>query len=364
MNSKWCNWVLAILLFTFIFIAIPLHYYKSSKREMLKPMFENYVKKHNKSYRSDPDEYNKRFEHFLESMDEIERLNAESRGSDESRARYGLTYLSDMSKEEFKNLHLSDEAITKIPEEYKGDNDNEYDYLLGTKDDNKVYLRRKRASLPLAVDWRDKGVISSVKNQGICGACWAFSTIGTIEAMAAIANNKLQELSVQEMVDCAGYGNSGCSGGDICLLLYWLSLTKTPIELEKAYPLRMNDGVCRKHTNATGVKVKDFICMDMVGNENKIIELLATHGPVTVAVNALTWQNYLGGVIQYHCSGEVKDLNHAVQLIGYNVNTEVPYYIVKNSWGKEFGNDGYLKLAIGNNICGLAKEVASIDVAV
>lgn len=214
----------------------------------------------------------------------------------------------------------------------------------------------------MKVDWRTKGVVGPVRDQGMCGACWAFSTIGTVESMAAIKTGKLDMLSVQEVIDCAGLGNSGCAGGDICLLLDWLQLTNTVVQKEKDYPLLLSNGVCKTNKNVTGVRIQSFTCDDLVGAEDKIMEALATHGPVTVAVNALMWQNYLGGVIQYHCSGAAADLNHAVQLVGYDLTADIPYYIVKNSWGPEFGNAGYLMLAVGSNVCGVANEVASVDV--
>lgn len=86
---------------------------------------------------------------------------------------------------------------------------------------------------------------------------------------------------------------------------------------------------------------------------------MAEVGPVTVAVSASTWQNYIGGIIQSHCNG---DLNHSVQIVGYNLNAEVPYYIIRNSWGEDFGDNGYSYIAIGSNQCGVAYEVASLTV--
>lgn len=90
--------------------------------------------------------------------------------------------------------------------------------------------------------------------------------------------------------------------------------------------------------------------------------MLAHHGPVAVAVNALLWQNYLGGVIHYHCDGEPILMNHAVQIVGYDRTAEIPHYIVRNSWGKDFGENGYMYISIGGNTCGLANEVVSLDV--
>ncbi|GBP17814.1 Cathepsin O [Eumeta japonica] len=295
------------------------------------------------------------------SLKEIEKLNSESVGPEGHRARYGLTPLSDMSKVEFRDIHLSDEKISKAPDSYAKSWINKRHHH-----NHEAYnvVRRKRASLPLYVDWRLNNTVGPIKNQGLCGACWAYSTVGVIETMAGILTGKMQSLSVQEVIDCARLGNAGCLGGDICLLLDWLLITKSPLINENNYPIRAMDGVCSLKKNVTGVTVTSFTCDDFVGAEDKILEAIANHGPVAVAVNALTWQNYLGGVIQYHCSGKLEELNHAVELVGYDLSGDVPYYIAKNSWGTEFGNEGYLNLAIGMNVCGLASEVATVDVKV
>ncbi|CAG5054083.1 unnamed protein product [Parnassius apollo] len=375
--KKWWNWVLGIALFCLLFIAIPLTYTGDS-REKLKSMFDDYIQKFNKTYKNNTEEYETRFNYFVASIREIEVLNSEARGPEEHKARYGLTKLSDMSKAEYRDIHLSDEQPQKretiqSKTHHKGhkhtrslvDTDiSKNDDSSGNSPHDNIYIiiRRRRASLPLKIDWRTKGVVGPVRDQGLCGACWAFSTVDIIESMAAINSGKLQSLSVQEAIDCAGLGNSGCEGGDICLLLDWLMMTNTPVQSDKDYPLKLRDGTCKANTSSAGILVDSFTCNNYVDSEDKILEAIANHGPVTVAVNALTWQHYLGGVIQYHCSGEPHDLNHAVQLVGYDLSAEIPYYIAKNSWGKEFGNGGYLHLAIGSNVCGLANEVASVNV--
>lgn len=90
-----------------------------------------------------------------------------------------------------------------------------------------------------------------------------------------------------------------------------------------------------------------------------MVRLLAYHGPLTVAVDATSWQDYLGGVIQFHCED---NRNHAVQVVGYDISGAVPYYIVRNTWGTAFGLDGYLNVAIGKNLCAIAEEVSAVDV--
>lgn len=93
-----------------------------------------------------------------------------------------------------------------------------------------------------------------------------------------------------------------------------------------------------------------------------MLQLLAYYGPVTVAVNAMLWQHYLGGIIQYHCDGSINNLNHAVIIVGYDRTGPVPYYIVQNSWGSEYGDNGYVKIEYGNNVCGIANQVAVVKV--
>lgn len=89
-----------------------------------------------------------------------------------------------------------------------------------------------------------------------------------------------------------------------------------------------------------------------------MLKELAFHGPLAVAVDATSWQDYLGGVVQFHCEN---NRNHAVQVIGYDLTGEVPYYIVRNTWGTAFGINGYLHIAVGRNLCGMAEEVSSLD---
>lgn len=96
--------------------------------------------------------------------------------------------------------------------------------------------------------------------------------------------------------------------------------------------------------------------LSFVDAEDELLQSIATHGPVAVAVNALSWQNYLGGVIQYHCDNSFNNLNHAVQIVGYDKTASTPFYIVRNSWGDAFGDNGYLYISIGNNMCGRSNQ--------
>lgn len=86
-----------------------------------------------------------------------------------------------------------------------------------------------------------------------------------------------------------------------------------------------------------------------MNSEELMVELIANYGPVAVAINALSWQNYVSGVIQFHCDGNPINLNHAVQIVGYDMTGQIPHYIVRNSWGPDFGDHGYLYIAMGKS---------------
>lgn len=228
----------------------------------------------------------------------------------------------------------------------------------------KIFAKRDLSSVPKTVDWRSRSIVSGVHNQLNCGACWAFSAVEILESMHAMKTGKLVDLSVQQMIDCSE-NNNGCNGGDTCSLLEWIKINKIRVAPASNYPLTLDrNGECKKTAPSpnNAVQMTDYWCWNLVNSEDTILTLLAKHGPVAVAINAQTWQNYIGGTIQYHCDGNSAKLNHAVQIVGYNLNAKVPYYLARNSWGEDFGEKGYIRLAIGKNMCGLATEVAALKV--
>ncbi|GJQ65309.1 hypothetical protein Trydic_g7428 [Trypoxylus dichotomus] len=164
------------------------------------------------------------------------------------------------------------------------------------------------------------------------------------------------------MIDCSIVTN-GCDGGDTCTLLEWLKYNNVSILREDDYPLHLVTEECNiKNISKTGIYVKSYKCENLVNNEEKILQYLANVGPVVAAVNAAPWHYYIEGIIRYHCNGAVNNLNHAVQIVGYDMSERIPYYIVRNSWGRNFGSDGYLKISIGQNTCGIANKIATIVV--
>lgn len=102
---------------------------------------------------------------------------------------------------------------------------------------------------------------------------------------------------------------------------------------------------------------KYFLC-SFIDNEERILEIVANYGPVTAAVNALGWQHYISGIIENDCDGTEEKLNHAVEIVGFDRSGSKPHYIVQNSWGTDFGESGFVKIAIGNNVCGIASQIS------
>lgn len=198
-------------------------------------------------------------------------------------AEWGLTQFSDLSPEEFKAKYLRPDIHERIKnrEKHHGNHPDphhhhHYHGRHGIKvsddgfKDNLIVTRKRRAlsfpgDLPDKVDWRTKGVITPVLHQKSCGACWAFSTVETVESMRAIQTGKLETLSVQYVIDCATNGNLGCNGGDTCGALGWMEATK--LVPAKQYPLTLEDAKCRLQSSNTGVQINsNYTCDRLVIN--------------------------------------------------------------------------------------------------
>jgi len=198
------------------------------------------------------------------------------------------------------------------------------------------------------VDWRTKDAVTPVKNQAQCGSCWAFSTTGSIESAHAIATGSLVSLSEQQLVDCAGsYGNAGCNGG---LMDSAFSYVKSNGGLctEESYPYTARNGLCKKTctpvTTITGYKD--------VSHSTASLAAAVDQGPVSVAIEAdqSSFQFYSGGVMSGNCG---RQLDHGVLAVGYGTEGTSDYWIVKNSWGASWGEQGYIRLSKGSDQCGI-----------
>ena len=189
-------------------------------------------------------------------------------------------------------------------------------------------------------------MLNPVKNQGQCGSCWAFSTTGTLESNVAVAKNTLYDFSEQQLVDCCGvkgYQCQGCSGAWPEWALNYVN--NAGIVLQSEYRYTATQGSC-KNTPTAQKFLNSARPWTMLTNENDVKEALARSGPVSVCVDASNWSAYRSGVFS-NCGKT--NLNHAVTAVGYQ---EDGVWIVRNSWGASWGDQGHIRLATGNT-CGI-----------
>ncbi|KAK0042778.1 cathepsin O [Biomphalaria pfeifferi] len=310
------------------------------KFQLYKAFYE-FAVQHNRPYlkNSNSSEFLFRFNVFKENVAKSQSLNEDF--PNDSTQVYGINKFADLSPEEFKAKYLSTYKPTK-----------------GLRKNLSDLKFVKFQDLPTKKDWRDSGVVNPVMDQGSCGACWAFSVVETVESMYGIQKNaSAPSLSVQELIDC-DKNNSGCEGGSIKGACDW-SLENGLVWSDQ-YPLTDKTGSCRNLSSSLPrVHLKACENNQYTSDENQLLQLLAFHGPIAVAIDATTWHNYIGGIIQFHC---YNNLNHAVQIVGYNLEGDVPYYIIRNSWGTNFGDQGYIYVKYGKNLCGLTYDVTILDV--
>ena|ERR1719464_259701 len=302
--------------------------------------FIDYVAKYNKSYESVED-----FEHRLEQFVQTHAFIKENNTSGSSHVA-GHNKFSDWTLEEFKAFqglrsHHSAglEVSVKTPE---------------LKD------------TPASVDWRTDNKVSAVKDQSSCGSCWAFSTTGAVESAFAIKNNTdvTTLFSEQQLVDCAGgeFLNGGCNGG----WYYWAYqyLREYGFETEGDYAYTGKDGTCAYDASkeVAGSKVASYnLVTDLgTGGERSAITAAIAQGPANVAVAAGNryFQTYSSGILtSTSCPIEI---DHAILAVGYGQEDGTWYYIVKNSWGSGWGEDGYIRIEAtedGAGICGVNQYV-------
>ncbi|XP_041579399.1 cathepsin W isoform X2 [Vulpes lagopus] len=286
----------------------------------LKQVFVLFQIQYNRSY-SNPEEYARRLDIFAHNLAQAQQLEEEDLGT----AEFGVTPFSDLTEEEFGQFYGHQRMAGEAPS-------------VGRK----VGSEEWGEPVPPTCDWRKlPGIISPIKQQGNCRCCWAMAAAGNIEALWGIRYHQPVEVSVQELLDCGRCGD-GCKGG-----FTW-----------DAFITVLN---------------------------NTIAWYLATKGPITVTINMKLLQHYQRGVIQaMHTTCDPQRVDHSVLLVGFGKSKSVagrqaeggsfrprphhpiPYWILKNSWGAEWGEEGYFRLHRGNNTCGITKYpvTARVDLRV
>nr|XP_023657054.1 cathepsin S-like [Paramormyrops kingsleyae]XP_023657055.1 cathepsin S-like [Paramormyrops kingsleyae]XP_023657056.1 cathepsin S-like [Paramormyrops kingsleyae] len=247
-----------------------------------------------------------------------------------------MNHLGDLTTEDI----LSSLAGTRFP--------------YGLQRGRSTFMGSSAAVLPDSIDWRQQGYVTDVKNQGACGSCWAFSAVGALEGQLMKTQGKLVSLSAQNLVDCSSkYGNKGCNGGLMSRAFQYV-IDNQGIDSDASYPYTGHDDQCKYNPANRTANCTSYSFVAR-GNEDALKEAVATIGPISVAIDATrpTFIFYRSGV--YNDPSCSQAVNHGVLLVGYGTSNGDDFWLVKNSWGQGFGDQGYIRMSRNkNNQCGIS----------
>ena len=295
--------------------------------------FKKFITKYDKKY-SSVKEYLARFEVF--------KRNVITNLKEESSYEIGITKFSDLTFQEFSKNYLN----------------LDYD-ALDAYNFHPITLT-ETIGAPSAWDWRQKGYVGAVKNQGNCQGCWSFATAANLEGQYFKKKKSFVALSEQMLIDC-DYLNKGCTGGNMDKSFAFLQINGG-IMKEADYPFEQKTGTCRSvRSKYVDMKVTSYKRLDST-DENQIKEFLYQTGPLAIALNGDPLQSYKSGIIDKtsaQCSPD--KMNHAVTLVGYGHDnaSNKDYWIIKNSYGTNWGEKGYFRIKRGSGTCGVNKHIST-----
>lgn len=287
--------------------------------------FKNFQVKYSKSY-SDA-EWATRLAAFADNIERVNKLNAEHIlvGGE---AVHGVTQFMDLTQAEFKAQYLTYKPTTET---------------------------QPRVSLEIdgvladTVDWRTKGAVTPVKDQGQCGSCWAFATTEAIESYSFLSSGKLQSLSPQQINSCDKV-DQGCNGGNTESAFTYVK-NAGGIETSASYPYTSGGGVtgvCKFNKANVAVSITGYTAVAK-GETN--LQAALNNGPAAICLAAEAFQTYSSGILKV-CPGQV---DHCVQAVGYD--TPGSYWLVRNSWATSWGEAGYIRIAMGKDLCHISDDV-------
>jgi len=307
----------------------------------LEAKFIEFQHKYNRQY-STKEEYDHRFETFKKNL-----KIAAYHQSKNPKATFGVTKFSDWTREELKSLRGS-----KLPESE-------------TKTTVKKFANALRSggiqvsTNPTNFDWGSAGILTPVYNQGQCGSCWAFSATETMESYWALAGNQLVSLSMEQVVDC-DTTCYGCGGGWPYLAYQYIQGAPGQ-DLYSEYPYTAGNGQAGNCQFIPSDAVASNDGYVNINGETGIYSQLSSQngGPVSVCVDASSWDSYTGGILT-SCGNNV---DHCVQATGYyNYGSSNAYWNVRNSWGADWGENGYIWILIGQDLCDIGDYATVVNV--
>eukprot|EP00591_Stephanopyxis_turris_P002667 CAMPEP_0195520492 /NCGR_PEP_ID=MMETSP0794_2-20130614/17042_1 /TAXON_ID=515487 /ORGANISM="Stephanopyxis turris, Strain CCMP 815" /LENGTH=388 /DNA_ID=CAMNT_0040649865 /DNA_START=101 /DNA_END=1264 /DNA_ORIENTATION=+ len=333
-------------------------------------LFESYQQDFGKVY-ADEAESSKRFEAFKQSLERISLQNKQDT------AIYGLTKFSDMTQEEFQHSYLLAHHRGKPVVHDKAAMQAKYASKLGITAAGTFHT-----SFTDDCDWREPqtcnssiaDVLAPVANQNQCGGCYAYSAVGTLESRFALSGYNLTQLSVSEVLDC-DTSEFGCGGGDAMYALNYLRHngawsaadypdTAGPSGTSSPCPAPANQPEATVLFNETWIAVP--WASGAAYSQGKYVDVVAKavreFGPVAACMNSdWGWSDYVGGVISDStlCTPYWDEVDHCVVIAGYRASEEsvqemgMPYWVVRNSWGSDWGHGGYLYISMDSNVCGV-----------
>lgn len=305
------------------------------KSSSVSDLFDSWCMDHGKSYDSEQER-----QHRLSVFEENYRfVTAHNAQPNASSFTIGLNAFADLTSDEFRARFLGG--------------------LIPSSRDSIIRLNRgfdlvEDSEIPDSLDWRKRGAVSKVKNQGSCGACWSFSATGAVEGINQIVTGSLVSLSEQELIDCDRSYNEGCGGG-LMDYAYQFIVKNKGIDTEKDYPYQSHQGTCIREKLRRSVVTIDGYTDIPSGDERKLLQAVAKQ-PVSVGIcgSDRLFQLYTVGLFSGPCSNS---LDHAVLIVGYDSADGKDYWIIKNSWGRSWGMDGYMHMLrnTGNSpgMCGI-----------
>ncbi|XP_024426188.1 cathepsin K [Desmodus rotundus] len=317
-----------------VLLLLPMVSFAQYPEEILDTQWEQWKKTYRKQYNSKVDEISRRLI-WEKNLKHISIHNLEASLGVHT-YELAMNHLGDMTSEEVVQKMTG----LKVPPSHSRSNDTRY-------------VPDWEGKVPDSIDYRKKGYVTPVKNQGQCGSCWAFSSVGALEGQLKKKTGKLLNLSPQNLVDCVSE-NDGCGGGYMTNAFHYVQKNQG-IDSEDAYPYVGQDESCMYNPTGKAAKCRGYKEIPE-GNEKALKRAVARVGPISVAIDAslTSFQFYSKGVYyDKNCNSD--NLNHAVLAVGYGIQKRKKHWIIKNSWGESWGNKGYILMARNkNNACGIA----------